>query len=259
MSNGFIPAARRQHIEHLVREDGVVKVADLSRELGVSELTIRRDLDSLERKGVLERTHGGAISSRRLSEEPPYTQKDQQFRAEKAAIGRAAAALVEDGDTVLINSGSTTLQVFPHLRDRHVRVITSNTAAIGPPGEMELILLGGLYRPQSNSIVGGLAALTLAQVYGSKAVIGVDGVSFKYGLTTPAEPEAQIARLMIERTRGPVIVVADHRKLGVVSNFLSASIEKVDVLVTDRDFDQGLREELEAAGLRIVVADGGAA
>ncbi len=256
MRGGYIPAARQKLIYDIVRSKGIVKVTELSEKLNVSEITIRRDLDTLERQGLLERTHGGAIYTQRMKTEPLYVQKNRLYREEKEAIGRATCELLEDGDTLLINSGSTTLQVIRHITNKDIRVITSNLGAVTDPNPeiKELILVGGVYRYQSNSLVGGFATRTLDQVYGTKAIIGVDGISVKYGLTTPIHQEAEVARMMIERTRGPVIVVADHRKLGVTSNFITAPIEKVDILVTDDKFNEEYREELESAGIRIVIA-----
>jgi len=252
----FIPAERRELIYKLLSDRGLVTIAELKALLKVSEITIRRDLDTLEGRGILERTHGGAISTRRMKTEPVYAQKDQSEREGKVAIGRAAAMLVQEGDTVLINSGSTTLQVIRHIQIPRVRIVTSNVGAVLEAGrsEVEIILVGGVYRPQSNSLVGGFAALTLQQIYGSRAFIGVDGISFKYGLTTPTHQEAEIAAGMIQRTRGQVIVVADHTKIGVVSNFVTAQIDEVDVLVTDENLDPEYRSEFESAGVRIVVA-----
>ena len=217
---------------------------------------MRRDLDFLSRKGILERTHGGAISNQRMSAEPLYSQKGSIHRAEKQLIGAAAAALVEDGDTLLVNSGSTSLEVIRHLRGKKVRVITSNAGAIPEAvgGDMEVILLGGLYRSQSNSMVGALARHSLQQVYGGKAFIGTDGISLKYGLTTPILDEAEIAREMINRTPGPVIVVADHSKLRVVSNFVTAPLEKVDILITDEKIDTELKLGFERVGIQVIVA-----
>ena len=257
MTSGFIPADRQKRIQRLLQERGVVKVTDLSSLLGVSEITIRRDLDVLERNGDLERTHGGAVYNQRMRVEPRYAQKDAIHREEKEAIGRAAAKLVEAGDTLLINSGSTTKQVIRSLKMSNVRIITSNLGAVieAQESEMELILIGGLLRSQSNSLVGSLATLSLQQVYGSKAFIGVDGLSVKYGLTTPILEEAEIAREMIRRTPGPVIVVADHSKLSVVSNFMSAPIDQVDMLVTDQGLSNELREELEKIGIKVIIAD----
>ncbi len=257
MTSGFIPADRQKRIERLLQERGVVKVTDLSVLLGVSEITIRRDLDVLERNGDLERTHGGAVYNRRLRIEPRYAQKDAIHREEKEAIGRTAAKLVEAGDTLLINSGSTTKQVIRNLKMSGARIITSNLGAVieAQESEMQLILVGGLLRSQSNSLVGSLATLSLKQVYGSKAFIGVDGLSVKYGLTTPILEEAEIAREMIKRTPGPVVVVADHSKLSVVSNFMTAPIDQVDILVTDQGLSDELREELEKIGIKVIIAD----
>jgi len=255
--SALLPAERRNRIRELTRAQGSVRVSALSELLGVSEITIRRDLEQLEQDSMLERTHGGAIYSHRLRLEPLYTEKDRIRREEKHQIGTVAAALVEDGDTLLINSGSTTAQIFRHLAGRrNLRVITSNIGAVRETQglDLELILIGGTYREQSNSLVGPLALLSLQQVYGSKCFIGVDGISRKYGLTTPILQEAEVARTMIERTHGQVIVVADHSKLGVVADFMTAPIEKVGILVVDSGFDEGYREELEELGIEILVA-----
>ncbi len=256
MPSGLIPADRQKRIYDLLREQGVVKVNEISKLLGVSELTIRRDLDVLEKKEILERTHGGAIYNQRMPVEPLYEQKHRLHKEEKKAIGRYAAELIEDGDTILINSGSTTLEVINNLRNKSVRIITSNLGAIykSVESKFELIMLGGLFRSQSNSLVGEFAQILLKRVYGAKTIIGVDGFSIKYGLTTPVLEEAGIANKMIESTLGMVIVVADYSKLGVVSNFVSAPINKVNVLVTDDKIDDEYRNSLEEIGIRVVVA-----
>ena len=257
MASELIPAERRRQIAEVVRSWQAVKVSTLSEFFEVSEITIRRDLTHLEREGLLERTHGGAIYSRRMRLEPFYTEKYQIHQEEKRQIGAAAAALVEDGETLLINSGSTTLQIFRHLAGRkNLRVISSNMGAILETQglDLELILIGGIYREQSDSLFGPLAMLSLQQVYGSKCFIGVDGISRKYGLTTPILQEAEIARTMIERTHGQVIVVTDHTKFGVVSNYLTASLDKVDRIITDAGFNEDYRGELEAIGIEITIS-----
>jgi len=256
MPRDLIPAERRNRILELLRAQGSVRVSTLGELLGVTEVTIRRDLERLERQGLLERTHGGAIHTQRMRLEPLYTEKHLRHQEEKRAIGAVAASLVEDGDTLLINSGSTTLQIFRHLAGKDVRIITSNmgvtleTMGLG----LDIMLTGGTYREQSNSLVGPIAILTLQQVYGSKCFIGVDGISPKCGLTTPILREAEVARTMIERTRGEVIIVADHSKFGVVSNYLTASLDKVDRIVTDDGFNEDYRSDLEAFGIEITIA-----
>lgn len=256
MPRDLIPAERRNRILEILRAEGSVRVSSLGEFLGVAEITIRRDLERLERQGMLERTHGGAIHSHRMRLEPRYTEKHLRHQEEKRAIGAAAAAAAEDGDTLLINSGSTTFQIFRHLAGKDVRVVTSNmgvgleAAGLG----LDIVLTGGIFREQSNSLVGPMATFSLGQVYGSKCFIGVDGVSPKYGLTTPILEEAEVARTMIERTRGEVIIVADHSKFGVVSNYLTASLDRVDRIITDAGFNEDYRDDLEAIGIEITIA-----
>jgi DeoR family transcriptional regulator, fructose operon transcriptional repressor len=254
-----IPAERQQRIHRLAEERGIIGVAELSALLEVSEITIRRDLDVMERRGVLERARGGAICTHRKRVETLFAEKGLESRTEKEAIGRAAADLIEDGDTVLINGGSTTLEVIRRLGSKKIQLITNNVAAAleGQTLGVELILLGGEYRGQSNSVVGGFATAMLRQVYGSKTVIGIDGVSVASGLTNSVADEAEVTRHMVERTRGQVIVVADHRKLAAVSNFVVSPIDAVDILVTDQGSQQEYRRELEEAGVRILIAPSG--
>lgn len=257
MAEGFIPADRQARIQKMIQDNGIVKVGELSKLFGVTELTIRRDLDVLEDQGILDRTHGGAILRHRVRIEPLYSEKDQINRQEKELIGRAVNLIVEEGDTLLLNTGSTITQVLRHLSGHQLRVITSNAGAMMEVKypNIELILTGGLFRRQSNSLIGGFTQCMLQQVCGSKAVIGVDGVSLQYGLTTPIHQEAEVARLMIERTQGPVIVAADHSKLGVVSNFVTASIDKISMLVTDAKAKPEFLEELRQKDIEVVIAE----
>lgn len=255
--SGLIPAERKLRIQKIIRAQGVVRVSKLSSLLNVSQITIRRDLEQLEEEGFLERTHGGALLNQPLRLEPPFIEKDNINRDEKQRIGRAAAALVEDGDTLLINSGSTTLRIFPNLVGiKNLRVLTSNMGAFLETSgtDLELILTGGIFREQSKSLVGSFALHNIQRVIGNKCFIGVDGISRKHGLTTPILQEAEIARMMIERTQGKVIVVADSSKLGVVSNFVSASIDQVDILVTTKGVDEEFIAQLEEEGIEIIIA-----
>lgn len=256
MAQTYIPADRQTRIRRIIEEKGVVKVVDLSRRFNVTELTIRRDLDVLEKQGVLDRTHGGAILRHRMKTEPLYTEKDQVNKLEKELIGKAVNRVVEPGDTLLINTGSTTSQVLRHLTGKQLRVITSNANAlleVSDP-EIELILTGGLFRRQSNSLIGFFAHSVLDQVCGSKAIIGVDGLSTKFGLTTPIQQEAEVTRLMIQRTQGPVVVVADHSKMGVVSNFVTAPIKTIDMLITDAGIKPDFKKMLEELGIEVDIA-----
>jgi DeoR family fructose operon transcriptional repressor len=251
-----IPEERRQRIYELLVEKGAVRVSELSRELGSSETTIRRDLARMEAKGVLERTHGGSILTRRMSSEPQYDDKDELEVGAKSAIARAAADLVEPGEVVFVNSGSTNRQVLRCLAMKQgVRVVTNNAAALeGWRAGNELVLSGGRYRQRSNSYVGPLAGQAIRSMYADRCFIGVDGISLRHGLTTPNEGESEIARLMIAGTLGSVVVVADHTKIGTVARFVSAPLERVSVLVTDRPLATDFEEALADLGVDVIYA-----
>ncbi len=256
MTLTFIPVDRQARIQKIIKEKGIVKVTELSKIFGVTELTIRRDFYVLEKKRVLERTHGGAVLRRRVKEESLYAEKNLKYNSQKEKIGIAACKIVEPGDTLLINTGSTNTQVLRHLSGRNLCVITSNANAlveIENP-EIKVILTGGRFRRESNSLIGDLAHAMLKNVCGSKTIIGVDGVSLKFGLTTPVQEEAAVARLMIDQTLGPVIVVADSSKMGVVSNFVTAPIDKVNILITDDKIKPGFKKELEERGIEVIIA-----
>ena len=256
----LIPAQRRRLIREYLEIHQIARSSTLSDLLKASEATIRRDLEYLEMQGIVERTHGGAILSQRLPKEPAYAHSAQAHPEEKRAIGRAAAMLVEDGDTVFLNSGTTTTEVLRNLRSRtdlpNLTLLTSNvTAALeARDAPFEVILLGGTLRPRSNSVAGRFAIDMLKQVYAKKCFVGVDGISLKYNITTPSSAEAEIATVMIERTRGLAVVVADHSKWGVVSNFEMAKIDQIQVLVTDENLSDDARSQLEGRSVEVVVA-----
>ncbi len=234
-------------------------MSTLSELFQVSELTIRRDLEYLEGIGYLERTHGGAKYYPKMRSEPLFVEKDRVHREEKEHIAVAAADMVEDGETIFINSGSTTLRIFRHLtKKKNIQIITSNAAAVVEARglDLNLYLIGGQYRERSNSLVGSLARQSLQQLVANKCFIGVDGISEKYGLTTPSLDEAEIARQMIERTQGSKIVVADHSKFGRIADSITASLDEIDFIIVDQGFDESFRKDLEAFGVKILIAPG---
>ncbi len=255
---GMIPADRQRQILNLISLDGVVQVQDLSERFGVSVLTIRRDLDHLAEEGLVERTHGGATLRKSLPIEPLYAHKALEFPEEKQAIGLAAASLIEKGDTVFINSGSTTLEVIRALRNHDITIVSNNMDAAWVANEdarFKLIFVGGAYRTRSHSVSGGLSQPIINQIYANKAIIGVDGFSLSAGLTTPVVEEAETTRLMIERTVGPVIVVAAANKIGVLSNFSTVDAKDIDLLITDRKGERMLsKHELEEKQIELIVA-----
>ncbi|MEX2420785.1 MAG: DeoR/GlpR family DNA-binding transcription regulator [Actinomycetota bacterium] len=251
-----LPAERHRRIQDLLREHRVVRVSVLADTLGVSEVTVRRDLEALERRGMLERTHGGAVATQWMRWEPAYREAIFAYPEEKRSIGEAAAALVEPGDAVYLNGGTTTLEVFRHLHGPGVKVVTNHVgiALEAADRDVELLLIGGHYRAPSNSVVGPFATEALRRTHATKAFIGVEGISVGSGLSTPVAAEAEIARVMIEQTRGRVFVVADHSKIGTVADFMIASLDAVDALVVDGKIGTEYRDRLVDAGVDVIVA-----
>lgn len=257
MRKSLIPAQRREKIQEFLSVHQIARTADLMALLEASEATVRRDLEWLEQKGILERTHGGAILSQRVVFEQEYQQRAQQFPEEKRRIGELAASLIEEGDIVFINSGTTATQVLRHIpRNPRITVFTNNVSAlmdIGDPG-FHIYLTGGEYQARSNSLAGRFALDNLGLVFANKAILGVDGISPKHGLTVPTNPEAEVVRKMIERTKGQVIIAADHSKWGAVSNFHVANIDEINKLVTDEGFGQRAKRELAEYSVEVLVA-----
>jgi DeoR/GlpR family transcriptional regulator of sugar metabolism len=248
-----LPAERHHKIRELLRERGAVRVSTLAETLRVSEVTVRRDLEELERRRLLERTHGGAILSQRMGPEPAYLEAVARNPEQKRLIGEAAARLAEPGDTVFLNGGSTTLQVFRRLQN--VKVVTNHVGATLESAErgIDLLLVGGEYRAPSNSCVGVLAVEMIRRVFATRAFIGAEGLSIRAGLTTPAAAEAEIARTMIEQTQGRVVVVADSTKAGTVADFQIVPLDRITTLVTDPALDPGFRRELTEHGVEVLV------
>lgn len=254
-----IPAGRQQFILSRIRREGTVTVSQLAQELEVSDLTIRRDLDQLATKGLVERTHGGATDRRALAIEPDYPQKASEYTVEKQAIGAIAADMVEEGDTLYINSGTSTLAVIQALarQNKHITIVTNNMDAIWACKESDairLIVAGGVYRGRSHSVSGSLSSLIIAEINANKAIIGVDGFSPSAGLTTPILEEAETTRAMIAQTVGSVIVVATANKIGVVSNFRTVGLDQVDILVTDERGGQIVEQMEIPEDLQLVIA-----
>ena len=257
MGKPLIPAQRREKIQEYLAIHQIARTADLMDLMDASEATVRRDLEWLEQKGILERTHGGAILNQRVIFEQEYQQRAQYHPEEKKLIGQLAASLIEDGDIVFINSGTTATQVLKHIRrDARITVFTNNVNAaieLGDPG-FHYYLTGGEFQSRSNSLAGRFALDNLNLVFANTLILGVDGISLKHGCTVPTNDEAEVVRRMIERTKGKVIVAADRSKWGAVSNFHVANIDEVDTFVTDEGFDKTAKKELSVHSVETLIA-----
>jgi DeoR family fructose operon transcriptional repressor len=259
VSKQLIPAQRRERIQDYLTLHKIAPSSELSSLLGVSEATVRRDLEWMENEGILYRTHGGAILSQHLQFEPEYTQRAKRQVEEKRAIGGLAASLIDDGDIVFINSGTTTTNLIRQIRtNSNITVVTNNLTAALEIGEsdLELIMIGGVFQPKSNSVAGRFAIDNLKQIYADKAFIGVDGITIRHGYTVPSNDEAEVIRLMAERTKGPINVLADHTKWGTVSNFEIAQINEIPLLITDEQLGQIATEALSKWNIQVLVPNG---
>jgi len=248
-----ISHSRHRKILEVLYEQGSVTSESLAAALGVSRITIRRDLDFLASAKLLERTHGGAVIGASPRLESIFDEKDTLFKREKRAIGRYIASLVAEGDTLFLNAGSTTLEVLRHLRDKNVKVITNNAASITVDldPKIELLVLGGEYRRESRSYIGDLTIFGLKSIYSSVTVLGINGISTRKGLTSAVYQETSVNRAMIENSSGRVIVAADRSKMNCVSSFLTCPLDRIDMIATDWLCPQSFLDELRSLGVRV--------
>jgi DeoR family transcriptional regulator, fructose operon transcriptional repressor len=253
----MFPAERQGRILEILSDQRAVRVTFLSEILGVSEMTIRRDLERLEVKGLLSRTHGGAILKQHLIEEPLYVNNASANTEEKMRISRAAAAMIQPGETVFLSSGTTAAKVLSHVDpELQARVITHNLGAVSEAQgtSLELILLGGVCRPRSNTLEGPVPVEVVGNFHASRFIIGVDGFSLEEGVTTPSVGLAAVERAMIRQTRGEVVVLADRSKIGVIGDVVICSLNDVQTVITDEGVDDDVRHEMLRRGLRVIVA-----
>jgi DeoR/GlpR family transcriptional regulator of sugar metabolism len=248
---------RRRMILDLLEQDGRLTVGDLVQRFGVSSVTVRTDLDSLAGAGALVRSHGGAVRRLDPVQDYPISFKDTIHRAEKVRIGRAAAQLIRPGQTAILDSGTTSLQVARHLKQQGLKGVTVVTNALNIANELSdasdlsLIMIGGVLRELSNSFVGPQAERMLSQLHADHCFLGVDGLDPEYGPTTPDLLEAQLNALMI-RVSNDVTVVADSSKIGKRSLSAIGGINSVHRLVTDDRIAPAMLDALRAKGLEVL-------
>lgn len=218
----------------------VVSVAKLSRKFGISAVSIRSDLENLEARGLLRRIRGGAVSVPQTILEWSFTEKMAMHREEKQRIGRAGAALVENGDVVIMDSGTTVLQVARHisqaiLASGQLTVVTSSlpiARELGSWKGVHMILLGGVYLPEQEVVVGPQALANLAQLHANKMFLGAGGISLDSGPTTATVLDAEVDRASV-RASDSVIAVVDSSKIGRKGLASVVPITDIDVLITD--------------------------
>jgi DeoR/GlpR family transcriptional regulator of sugar metabolism len=247
---------RMDRILEIVRDSRVVRLEDLRRDLGVSPATVRRDLESLERRGELRRIHGGAVSVEGRLEEPLFEDKASIAPEQKDRIARAALRLIRPDDTIYLDGGSTVLRLARLLRDRTDLTVVTNSlqSALVLSGRgPRLFLIGGELRRLSQTLVGPLTRHVLGELSVDRAFMGTIGVSLREGLTTTDPGEAYTKALVMQQAR-EVVLLADGSKIGKVSFASAGRLDRIRTLITDRSADRAFVRALAKKGVRVVRA-----
>ncbi|MBC9715971.1 DeoR/GlpR transcriptional regulator [Streptomyces sp. TRM66268-LWL] len=264
-NQNLLAEQRRALILDEVRRRGGVRVNELTRKLGVSDMTVRRDLDALARQGVLEKVHGGAVPVVEAStHEPGFEAKSGLELSAKEDIARSAAELVAPGSAIALSGGTTTFALAHRLLDVPDLTVVTNSVRVADvfhsaqrsggsgQGAATVVLTGGVRTP-SDSLVGPVADQAIGTLHFDLLFLGVHGISAEAGLSTPNLAEAETNRRLVQSARR-VVVVADHTKWGTVGLSSFAQLDQVDTWVTDAGLPGEVREEIADRVQRLVVA-----
>lgn len=235
-----------------------VLVSDLSQKFGVSEVSIRRDLEELEMRGLLRRVWGGAVSVPQTILEWSFNEKMMMHKEQKERIGRAAAALVKDGDVIIMDSGTTVVHVARHisrdiLTSGHLTVITSSLPIVRELGcwkAVHLILLGGIYLPQQEVVVGPQSIASLSGLHADKMFLGAGGLSLEVGATTATVLDAEVDRACVKASE-QVIAVIDSSKIGRKGLASVVPLTEIDILITDDGAPRDFVAQATALGIEV--------
>jgi DeoR family transcriptional regulator of aga operon len=250
---------RRLQISELVRQQGSVQVAALARRFGVSMQTVRKDLRYLSERGVMARAYGGAIDSSVVGApqaEPHYEAKRTSNLDQKRRIGQRAASLVKAGATIAIDSGTTAIQLAEALPNIDVTVVTNDfgvLTALTPKSNINIVMLGGELRRKNMAFYGGLTVEALDALHVDLLFLGVDGFDLERGITTHYEPEAMLNRKMVEAAR-VVVAITDSSKFGRICLHRIIAVGDLNMLITDRDAPEEIRQASQQLGVQLLLA-----
>lgn len=249
---------RRMEIVNVVNHDGKARVEDLAAQFDVSSVTIRSDLSLLEKNGYVVRSHGAAIPNTGVIAELTVHEKRRQNTGVKSLIGQAAAKLIESGDTVILDSGTTTREIATSLKSLEDVVVMTNGLDVAmelasAPG-VEVLMSGGVLRKNALSFSGSQAEYSLKNYRFDKVFLGVDGFDLRAGITTHSEQEASLNRLMCEISE-QVIAVADSSKFGKRSCYMIREFGNIDILVTDSDIPEDYVQGLREMKVEVIIVD----
>ena len=251
---------RRERMLALIKDREFVGVAELSESFAISEVTVRADLDELAARGQLHRIRGGAVSRTIPRQEQPFEDSIASRAAEKVAIGQAAAALIRDGETVLLDVGSTvaaTARALAARTELHDVVVFTNGLKTAlelesATSRITVVVLGGTLRPRQHSLVDPLATLILDQIKVKTVLLGCNGVDPSGGVTNINLPEAEIKKRML-RVATRKVILADGGKIGRIEVAHLCPIEEIDMVITDRSADGAIVDALRERGCEVLI------
>jgi len=247
---------RRNKIIDKLESDNQVLVSELSNEFNVSEVTIRNDLAYLEEKGIMHRTHGGGIKQRKVALEYGLTEKQKQNLPQKKRIGAKAVELIQENETIILDSGSTTMEIAKNLSIfKNLTVITNALNIISQIKEypnIHLIVPGGILKPQSVALYGTPAEDAFKNYYCDKFFMGTDAIDFTHGLSTPTIEEAHLNKIMIQISK-EVILVADSSKFNKRNFVFIAPVNILHTIITDKDLPQESKSAYENIGIKVIL------
>jgi DeoR/GlpR family transcriptional regulator of sugar metabolism len=249
---------RRDKILELLKEDGSAKVIKLAKIFRVSEVTVRQDLEKLENEGLIIREHGGAYLKSVEDHVKNFSLMNQENMDKKQLIGKKAAELVESGDTIILDSGSTTTEVAKNLIGRkHITVITNalNIALLlGAEPGIELIMTGGEFKPPTLSLTGQKAADFFEDIHVDKLFLATAGISLRSGLTYPSLSDIVVKKAMIDVAE-KVYLVADSSKIGKNAFASLGALSLIDYIITDASIDQTNAQVLRDHQIEFIIAE----
>ncbi len=248
---------RQQKLTRLLEQTGRLSVSQICDHFGVSEATARRDLETLSEQGKLQRVHGGAIAVEQAPPELPILERETEQPDEKLRVGRAAAALITDNETVFLGSGTTVLEVARNIRNRrNLTVITNSLPVLNTLAGLDgitVVSLGGMLRNTELSFIGHITEQALSEVRADKVFMGARGVSLEHGLTNDYLQETMTDRAILRIGR-EVVIVADHTKINRVATAFLASVDNIHTLVTDKDADKEFVKAIKKQNINVILA-----
>ncbi|SDD90238.1 DeoR/GlpR family DNA-binding transcription regulator [Riemerella columbipharyngis] len=248
---------RHQYILDKLKNENYVLVAGIAKELNVSEVTIRKDFNLLEKKGLLFRNHGGATLVNPYVVDKPLSHKQHLNKSEKHLISMKATNFIEDNDVIILGSGTTVLNMVEHFpKDKNITVITSSlliASTLCQYEKVNVIQIGGDVRKSSQSTVGPVAQELMQEISANKLFLGIDGLDLDFGISTSNNAEAYLNKLMIKNV-SKTYILADHSKFGKKGLSHICPLKDIDFIITNKNLNEETKTTMEKYGIQVILA-----